>query len=366
MNRKKILAVLVLIITLVAGVGITSLVCDFQQIRDGELLSIMSMVVSVVALLVALITYIAIDSVNEITAMEGNVLENPNYSACSVGLIRDYCEFNERDFTIHLINDLDHFTKTHCRTCMELADSIQYVIDRLIWVAYAKNDDKGIEQRKAIIHRLKRKQRKYSKISNGLQYSLNENIKLIEYVLHYQDKSQLKDKSFLIADIREGMIRNPVGKIVYYDYLGLTFRQRAAKLIGKNDENISEFSIEYMTKIQSCKFDEQKVEEIECLLCSAEKAFEQALRYTNGDVLWESYITYNLARVYVMLYLISRKDNNKKKKLLNALSQAVDSRKRIAYIYDIVSQYLGEQIEKELQYAVKLQNNVTQMINKKK
>lgn len=36
MNGKTILAVLVLIITLVAGVGITSFVCDFQQIRDGD------------------------------------------------------------------------------------------------------------------------------------------------------------------------------------------------------------------------------------------------------------------------------------------------------------------------------------------
>ena len=39
-------------------------------------ISITSLVISLVALIISMITYFAIDSVNEITSMEGKVLEN--------------------------------------------------------------------------------------------------------------------------------------------------------------------------------------------------------------------------------------------------------------------------------------------------
>lgn len=45
------------------------------EIADS-FISITSLVISLVALIISMITYFAIDSVNEITSMEGNVLEN--------------------------------------------------------------------------------------------------------------------------------------------------------------------------------------------------------------------------------------------------------------------------------------------------
>ena len=44
-------------------------------------IGVMSLIISVVALIVALSTYFSIDSVNKISSMEGNVLCNENYNA---------------------------------------------------------------------------------------------------------------------------------------------------------------------------------------------------------------------------------------------------------------------------------------------
>lgn len=109
-------------------------------------ISISSLVISFIALIIALITYFSIDSVNNVTSMEGNVLENPNYTIAYSEMIKSFSNCKVKsEFEKKLLEKVCPAFNNKTLTCIQFADFIQNVIDHIIWFAYV--DFKGAQLR---------------------------------------------------------------------------------------------------------------------------------------------------------------------------------------------------------------------------
>lgn len=276
---------------------------------------LLSLVIAIIALYIALRTYVSIDSVSVISSMEGNVLCNENYNAQYLELVKQYSEccdvmsLEKKMFENIVIEIL--FKSS---TCMEYADRIQSVLDHLLWYAYVDKDNKTYKRHiKILIFLIEKKYKKFSVISNGNQHILNEHIKLIKRVLEYQEKSvgsTVGENKESILNIRGRMFTNPVSKTLYYDYLGLEFYNTAKKLLEVELELDGDiFTTQNMNKIRESKKEKdsskkEKRIELSMYLEKAQKAFEKARESSEEDILWNGYITFNLARVELLAALV--------------------------------------------------------------
>lgn len=317
-------------------------------------IQIISLFISVTALVIAFITYTSIDSVNVISSMEGNVLENENYTIAYSELVLQYTECTSViELQNKLYNDNIVRIKEKSNTCIEFSDNIQNIIDCILWFAYT--DVKSEEgQRKALelTDLLDKKYLEFDTISNGNQYLLQESIKLIKYVLYYQGN---KDKGFYdskydLINIRGKLLRNPIGKIIYYDYLGLSYNAKASAIIREKLKLQGHFfTSENLKKIKEADFGED-IEKINMYIEKAHRVFGQAKELADDELLWEGYIDFNMARVSFIKAFVNNGDLEEGKKLIN---EAIAARQRIVIIFgDLVDKasnsYLIQKFEEEL------------------
>ena len=273
-------------------------------------IGLVSLLISVVALIFSVITYVSIDAVNALSSMEGNVLCNENYNAEYMLLVDQYddCQ-TQLALQEKLFSDIDSYLKKHNKTCMLFTDFLQYFLDRLLWLAYV--DTKREDYRVAvmdIIGKIEKKYNEFNAISNGNQYVLREHIKLIKNILNYQSVShegEELDANGKMLNIRGRMLMNGVSKTVYYDYLGLEYHKKALQKIreitGYTDE---EFLSHNMETISHFPYTEEDRKEINLYLRQAQLAFEQAAVSSENDVLWKGYISFNRARIDLLSYLV--------------------------------------------------------------
>lgn len=348
----------IVIVLIVAG-GLTEMfwhlkmsVWSFTQ----DTITIASLGIAIVALGVALITYLSIDSVNAINSMEGNVLENSNYSIASAELISEYEMLdNQEKFTNKLLDDMTEFLEENHLTCMEYADSIQYIIDRLVWCAYMNHTDKTFKEKKeTLLNSLDNISKKHNKISNGIQYTFNEHVKLIRYILEYQDNIIRSNYNICkIVNVRGRMIQNAIARTVYYDYLGLTYFKQAEKFISETFACDWKFLLEntfVLTNIKDDIFQDEEQEKVKLLLNLSEDALNEAEKHIEGDVLWEGYVKYNLVRIYVVRFLFWP-DDVKKDKLKDKLKEVVAIRRQVCSLYVNHEGYLKQRLQDEIEYA---------------
>jgi len=201
-------------------------------------IGLVSLLISVVALIFSVITYVSIDAVNALSSMEGNVLCSESYNAEYMLLVDQYDDcLTQLDLQKRLFCDLDDYLKKHSKTCMAFTDFLQYFLDRLLWFAYldTKREDYQASVME-IIEKIEKKYNEFNAISNGNQYVLREHIKLIKNVLNYQSVShegQELDANGKMLNIRGRMLVNGVSKTVYYDYLGLEYQRWRCRKSGK-------------------------------------------------------------------------------------------------------------------------------------
>lgn len=110
-GRKKVIVniKLITLIVLISGgaIGVTSFFDGMDAVVQG-IDSMATLVISFLALSISIITFLSIDAVSQISAMEGNVLENPNYSMSSGQLIHEYKNIEtQSDFSYLLFQKLD-------------------------------------------------------------------------------------------------------------------------------------------------------------------------------------------------------------------------------------------------------------------
>lgn len=362
MRNSKAWAWIISIVTFALGVFTTLLVLDANDTTKvmpwaENVVLITSFIISFVAFVFSMITYFSIDAVNSVTAMEGNVLENADYAIAYEELVDRFMdETDQRSYSKKLLKAIECPRKT--KSCIIFADHLQNILDHILLLAYADLKDPEIRAEcDRLIRTIKAEADHYKKLSNGIKYQLDENIKLIAYIMDYQKlRSEKRDWEFSkLENIRGSMLKNPISQILYYDYLGLDYRRKAAKIINTCVETGGEFEAANMKRIMAHPYTEEEVKHINCLIDRADLCFGKAQELAQENILWEGYISYNKARVEVMKYLIG--EGLPKEDILAELARVVNVRENVQYLFSRKDSYLNSQFEREVMTAKKLKEN---------
>ncbi len=358
-SKSKVLAVFISIITFGLGVLLTLAVLDPEvpslvfSLTENIIL-FTSFFISFIAFIFSMITYFCIDSVNSITAMEGNVLENENYSIAYEEAVDQFENASNRvEFTKKLFSIVMPTKKSE--SCMNYADDLQKLIDYIIWFAYVDLKEPTVKQQcEAMIKIIDKEKSRYDKLSNGINYLLNENIKLIKYVFDYQKiKSEGISSQFSkLENIRGDMLKNPISRIIYFDYLGLDYRRKAADILKACGDDNSEFSAEHMTKIREHDYTEEQLKHFTCLIDRAEMCFEKAQEIAKDNVLWNGYISYNRLRVEVMKNLMG--NDQSCEEVLKEIDRVIRIRENAEFMFKRNNSYLNTQFAKETERVQEL------------
>ena len=105
--------------------------------------------------------------------------------------------------------------------------------------------------------------------------------------------------------VRGTMLKNPISKVVYFDYLGLFYMHKAEKLMTSELEQ-SVYSVDGLKACLSGNL--KNAERVIEYLKMALKEFQTALNVIGDDIMWNSFIQYNIARVSLLETCLSKSD----------------------------------------------------------
>lgn len=342
MKKSKILyAVFLFLVTLSAALAAWA-----YHIKEGaDLLnftvSITGFCISALALFIAVRTYTSIDSVNNINKMEGNILDNENYVTSLPELITTFKSKESRDLYAELFKSIEKKLKNESSTAAMLADTLQHMIDLIVLLPAVFNaSDAEKDSYKTHIKKILKQTEKRCEIlhsiNKGSSIQITETIKLFKAVIRYQDL--VADGNFNIhADllhVRGPILKNPVTRTVYHNYLGLYHNKKGMHLLRKalSIGNIDTLSIKglALVKKHAQTIDPSILEEIEMHLRSACNQFDKALKISEEDMMWPGFITYNKARTLYFLHILSNTENT----WLASLDEAIEFRARVNRLID--------------------------------
>lgn len=309
---------------------------------DGAVGELIPFIVSVISLLIAFLafsisvkTYTSIDSVNSMTMMDGNIMENENYRTNIVLLLRALNEFDPDCFPkskFRLFKKAEkesmkpvtlYMSKVHAliegdfASGVRFADNIQKLMDYIIVLPYFINaKDKDVrefaqESARKLKIKLESEVLAFANLSEGSTVLLQENARLLGEILKLQTKSDGEKKeaekkeaenkidNVRITGVRGLMMKNPVSRTLYHDYVGLYYYNMAlecmAKSLGcsrKEMFTINKINEAYTTRRLSDVAKHKSLMYLDMSLSS----FENALNVIGDDLMWKSMIYYNIAR----------------------------------------------------------------------
>lgn len=299
-------------IIIIVSATIISLICSWLAIflwgnydsfsdKYGIMLSVLSTVISVVALIYAMITYYSIDRVQSMNSMEGNVLCNPNYSVAYPENIQQFetcktaSEFGEKIFNVIAYKKPSN--------CQVFAQNIQCIVDNLSWIGWVDHDALFYKRCEELMSGLLADRKRFRNINSGLNLLIEENIKLIYTVIHYQN-NRIANSTALspMENIRGKVLENPIAKLTYYIFMGLEYMKRARDLLGI--ENL--YSYEGMliaTKAFNGRLTNDISSNYSMLLDMAELNLSRASELAKEDLVWAGYVSYSVAKLKLMRYL---------------------------------------------------------------
>ena len=271
--------------------------------------TLLSALIAVIALIYSIITYISIDSVNVISRLDGNILENEGYRTNLYRLIRDLQVWkgrNKQDAPFSKESFIDLLAEPYQRgikSGSQFADCIQQTIDYLALIPFilpsdrSDTDNHRIEEKiNNLLELIERRVRKFEKVNAGSSILMKESLYLIEAVIGQQFENHFKSgqlqKRVPMPAVRGTMLKNPISKVVYYNYLGLFYMHKAFSLVF-GDRNYDPL-IEEVADVCERKVNDKTV--VVDYLELAEKQFSAALDVIGDDVMWNAFIHYNLAR----------------------------------------------------------------------
>lgn len=344
MKRTNILYITIFLLVLFSG----CLAIWVYYLREGKdllnfTISIVGFCIALLALFIAVRTYTSIDSVNNISKMDGNILDNERYVTSLPELISQYKSKNEKDLDERLFESIERKLKRDSNTAVLFADTLQYLIDLIVLFPAVFNaadtDKKRYKKRMDKILKDIDKQRDIlQSISKGNSIQIIETIKLFKAVVSYQ--SFVANGNFNIhADllhVRGPILRNPVTKTIYHNYLGLYYNKKGMHLL---KESLSMgardiLSIDGLDFVRSNidSLSPSVIEELLMYLRSACEQFDRALKISCEDVMWPGFINYNKARTLYFINLISES----KESWIDVMDDAVKSRSRLNRLIDEV------------------------------
>lgn len=306
-------------------------------------ISIVGFCIAVLALFIAVRTYTSIDSVNNISKMDGNILDNENYVISVPELVIKFQCDDEKTLEKELFKSIELKLKRESDTAVLFADTLQYMIDLIVFfpaVFNASDIDKGAYRKRmdCILAEVERRSSILHSISKGNSIQITETIKLFKAVISYQ--SFVSDNKFNVhADllhVRGPILRNPVTKTIYHNYLGLFYNKKGMFLIGESLglNGINLLSIDGM-KLVSEKINlmsPSSKEDAIMYLKSACEQFEKALVSCEDDIMWPGFINYNKARTMLFLCLLTSEEND----WLGVMNSSIESRSRLNRMIDEV------------------------------
>ena len=327
--RYKIKVLVLSIIVIIFGICFALLANRLNPSSspfNNNIINAISFIVSLTALALSAITYFSIDAVNSVTSMSGNILENPYYNVTTSSAIQAFldCETYEQ-YEKKLFEIVE--PSLISTSCMSFADEIQCVVDNLIWFHDIKKTNKNIKKINRLVNKLKARQRLYNKLSNGINYLLDENIKLIEHNLEFQifRNSSTVHNSWM-SNVRGDLLVNPVSQIIYNDYIALDYSKQARRLLDVNGLN-KDFSLESLITINEMlttnSYGTHYLKRVEVLVKTADMYFDKAMAISKGNVLWEGYILCNIARTKLYLYILNL-NNITEEDVIRAYEQVIE------------------------------------------
>ena len=304
---------------------------------DGAVGELIPFIVSVISLLIAFLafsisvkTYTSIDSVNSMTMMDGNIMENENYRTNIVLLLRALNEFDPDCFPkskFRLFKKAEkesmkpvtlYMSKVHAliegdfASGVRFADNIQKLMDYIIVLPYFINaKDKDVrefaqESARKLKIKLESEVLAFANLSEGSTVLLQENARLLGEILKLQTKSDGEKKeaenkidNVRITGVRGLMMKNPVSRTLYHDYVGLYYYNMALECMAKSLDcsrkemfTINKINEAYTTGKLSAVAKHKSLMYLDMSLSS----FENALNVIGDDLMWKSMIYYNIAR----------------------------------------------------------------------
>lgn len=307
-------------------------------------IAVLSAVISLVALFVALQTYISIDSVNTITKMDGNILDNEHYVTCIPELIAMYRQTEEAALREAILGHMTKNLREHSNTAVNFADTLQSMIDVLVLFPAIDLKGQTRDTRYAkdigwIIKRINDRADELQSISKGNSIQIREAVKLFTSVYEYQravESRSLLEQTGLLQ-IRATMLRNPVSATVYHNYLGLYYRKGAMRIIDIEDK-ADVVSLQRWTEIREALHGSE-LEKLRRYLSHAQDSFAKALQLSHADPMWRGYILFNQARVEFIQRIFFNDENANP---LRRMEAAIDAR---ANLNELIDEILVQQQE---------------------
>ena len=342
MRTSKMLYFTILLLVLLSAF-LAVWVYDLKEGKDllSFTISTVSFCIAVLALFITVRTYTSIDSVNNISKMEGNILDNENYVTSLPELINQFKSQDENTLEKEIFDSIEHKLKKESETAVLFADTLQYVIDLIVLfpaVFNASETNKVLYKKRmdTILSEVDRRCEILHSVSKGNSIQITETIKLFKAVVSYQ--SFVADDNFNIhADllhVRGPILRNPVTKTIYHNYLGLYYNKKGMHLLREslNMNSVDILSIDGLELAQKNinTIEPSILEEVSMYLKSAAEQFDKALKVSSEDVMWPGFINYNKARTVYFLALLSNSELN----WLDILDEAIESRSRLNRLID--------------------------------
>jgi hypothetical protein len=334
-----------MIVLILLSAGLAIWIYFTQQGKDviAFTISVVSFSIALLALYISAKTYASIDSVNNISKMEGNILDNQSYVTSVPELILEFKEVNEDKLDEAIFKSIEEKLQNESKTAVQFADTLQYMIDLIVIfpaVFNAKNIDKNKYKRRmeSILNRVDMQRNIFENISKGNSIQIDETIKLFKGVISYQ--AFVSENNFnvdsALLHVRGPILNNPVTKTIYHNYLGLYYNKKAMHLI-KQDLKMKEQDVlsinglkEFENKCKNLK--PNIVEKIIMYLESANSQFDKALLVSVEDIMWLGFINYNKARTLYFLSIIRNQKNSWK----DIMKNAITSRTSLNHLIDEV------------------------------
>ncbi len=305
--------------------------------------SILGFCIAILALYISIKTYTSIDSVNSISKMEGNILDNENYVISVPELIQQFTCTNELELERELFKKIECKLNNESKTAVQFADTLQYMVDVIVLfpAIFNANDidiDSYRSRMSSILKKLDKKQKDLISLSKGNSIQISETIKLFKGIVSYQ--KFVADGNFNIhsdlLQVRGPILRNSVTKTIYHNYLGLYYNKKGIHLIRNffDMQSSDIMSISGICKIvnEIKTMPSELLEDSAMYLDNACKQFEKALSVSGDDIMWPGFIEYNRARTLFFLSLV--RENTPQ--WLPVMDDAIAARSRLNRLIDEV------------------------------
>ncbi|WP_298472072.1 hypothetical protein [uncultured Psychrobacillus sp.] len=329
-----------------------SIVCVYSAIRISKMkdtadfvdfsITLISIVVSILAFHFALKTYVSIDSVNAINKMQGNVLENPDYVTSIPSLMKKYAQSNATDVSKAIYGDLTVLYKKQSKSAIEFANNLQYFIDLIVFFPSLFTDSNANHKENAkkmdeILKLIDKRLKSLMTISTGNLLLVEETIQLLKYVMKYQKLVNTENNNIpaSILEIRGSLLKNPVSKTIYNNYLGLYYRQKAMDIISK-ELNLSTKDLLEITSLEEIRENISGItaesRQIAIMyLGEAQQAFDHALESSEQDIMWIGFVSFNRARAEFFSELLTETYSNE---WATSMNKAIVAREKLNIILD--------------------------------